>query len=143
VPLDKRTRVRLIRRVGDCRDEYSDEPSSGGREERFGLVIGARRGANRLADSRPPAWWQWSPPHHQRLSRWLGDVIASGYVGLEVCAAASGLQYTCVASRPAGCGGTAVLDIDAAAELWLEDHWPAALISGRDATSIRGWLRER
>ena len=46
----------------------------------FSTLIGDRRGWPGTEErDLPPGWWRWPPPHHQRLSEWLGRAIATGH----------------------------------------------------------------
>jgi hypothetical protein len=142
--------ARLGIRVRSCVDAVLADGLPGGdngapgpmSRDPFEQVMGARRGSNRgdSAGSDPP-WWRWPPPQHERLSQWLDRSIAGGYIDLEVCADGHNNQYKLTASRGAARGGYAVLDVDAAAVLWLEDHWPDELVTARDGSRLYGWLR--
>lgn len=104
-------------------------------------VLGSRRGSGRPED--PPAetaWWRW-PELYPRLSEWLDEVVAAGYVELVLVDTGTPNHLVARAYRDDRSRGRAVLDLDGGEAMWLEDHWPVELITQRDEDHTRGRLR--
>ena len=104
-------------------------------------VMGMRRGTGRASRSDRVAWWNWGPPHYQRLAEWLDHLAAAGYVELVVISrGAAPQEFELRAFRRDRTAGYAVLLVDGGEELWLEDHWPAELIERREEDRLYGRL---
>ena len=112
-----------------------------GSADPFTGVMGVRRGSGRPEPPEPAQpWWRWTPPLHERLSNWLDEVAGSGHVELVLVDDKTPNQFTLRAFREDRSRGYAVLDLDGGEALWLEDHWPAELITERDDDRTRGQL---
>jgi hypothetical protein len=102
--------------------------------------MGARRGARHDCASDPVRWWAWGSAHYQRLAEWLDHVAGAGYVELVVVSKGVPLSFELRAYRQDRTAGYAVLLVDGGEELWLEDHWPRALVEEREDDHVRGRL---